>query len=314
MSATANRTGLYLVKEVTYGTTPATPAFEPLRITSEDVNYSATNAKSKELRSDRNSGGTVRTDASVTGGFDAELSSLSFDTAIAAFLASTFSAPVANLSTIKNGIVNSSFSIQKRIQDATSPFFQTFTGCRFTTWELDIKPGDFIKSKFGIMGRGQSNATTQIAGATTSAAATTQSMTGTVGVNTITINGSASTEIISSMTLKMDNNARVINQIGLLGAADILLGTFDVTGTMDMYFQDATAYNRLVNDTPFSLSFKLQDAAGAYYKFTLPVVKFESGTLVAGGLDTDMVYSGTFRATYDSVSLATLTIERLTVP
>lgn len=61
----ANRTAVGVVEETTAGTTPATPAFENLRVLSSSLAYAKKTGQSKQLRSDR------QIDDLITLGFDA---------------------------------------------------------------------------------------------------------------------------------------------------------------------------------------------------------------------------------------------------
>lgn len=93
--ASSNRTGLARVKEVTWGTTPASPALTPIRYTGETLDDGITTAKSKEIRSDRMVTDLILTDASISGDFNMELSYTSFDDFLESAFMSTWTAAVA---------------------------------------------------------------------------------------------------------------------------------------------------------------------------------------------------------------------------
>ena len=82
----------------------------------------------------------------------------------------------------------------------------------------------------------------------------------------------------------------------LFRSIGLALGSLDVSGNIELYFADNTMYDRYLNATEFALSFTVQDGAGNAYIFTFPRVKFESGTVVAGGLNQDVMLSTTWRA------------------
>ncbi len=63
----ANRTAVGIVREVTLGTTPATPAFIPLRIKGADLSYSQNKVTSDELRADRQTTDLVLVGAEAQG-------------------------------------------------------------------------------------------------------------------------------------------------------------------------------------------------------------------------------------------------------
>lgn len=90
--ATANRTTLYRVKEVTWGTTPATPALIQSRYTGESLDDVIKTLISKEIRSDRAVSDLTVVDDSPGGDLNFELSATSFNDLLGSLLLSTFSA------------------------------------------------------------------------------------------------------------------------------------------------------------------------------------------------------------------------------
>lgn len=93
--ATANRAGLYSVKEVTWGTTPATPALASIRYTGENIDESLSFEKSKEIRADRMLADTILVDSEPAGSFNFEMSATSFDAYFEGAMMSTWSAALA---------------------------------------------------------------------------------------------------------------------------------------------------------------------------------------------------------------------------
>ena len=88
------------------------------------------------------------------------------------------------------------------------------------------------------------------------------------------------------------------------------LGRAAITGSMEFYFNEGSNFNTYLAGTEFSVSWDLVDAAGNKYTFTLPRAKFETGQVVAGGLDTDVMFSATWRALKDSVTGRVLRLTR----
>lgn len=308
--ATSNRTALRIVKEATAGTIPANPAFKDLRYTGESLNFNQSKIVSNEIRSDRNSSDLITVSADASGDINVELSMASFDDLIEGAFASTFSAPVANLSSIKNGVVNNSYTIQKHFQDLDTPVFQNFRGCKVGSMNLSFSNGSILTGSFSVMGFDSTVGTSQVAGATIVAAPSTSVMNAVTNLVNIEEDGVASTMVIKDMTLELTNNLRPQDAIGTLGHIGIALGKCEVKGTLTAYFKDLVQYNKFINNTNFSLGFRCQDATGDYYEFTLPKCKFESATIVSGGSDQDIMIEGSYRAIYDSTALATIVCER----
>lgn len=91
--ATANRTDLKRVKEVTWGTTPASPVLKTLRYTGETLDDGISTDKSKEIRADRQVSDLIITDASISGDINFELSYASFDDLFESAFMTTASTP-----------------------------------------------------------------------------------------------------------------------------------------------------------------------------------------------------------------------------
>lgn len=297
---TSNRTALRYVKETVFGTTPTAPNLKDIRYTSESINFTQNKITSNEIRADRNTSDLVTVGAEAAGDINIELSMSSFDEFIQAAFASAFSAPVSNISTLKNGTTLSSYTIQKHFQDLTTPVFQNFRGCRIGGMSLEFSSGSILTGSFSVMGLGAAASTSQIASATISAAPTDSVLNAVTNLVEIEEDGVTSTMVIKQLSLDLNNNLRGQDAIGTLGYIGIGLGRCEVSGNITAYFKDLTQYNKFLNNTSFALGFKCIDEDGNYYEFLLPNSKFESATIVSGGNDQDIMIEGTYRAIYDA--------------
>jgi hypothetical protein len=304
---TSNRTALRYIAEVTPGTTPASPALKDIRYTGESLQKNITNVKSNEIRADRNIAALIPTDVEIGGDINGEMSYGSYDDFIEAALCGTWTANV-----VKNGVLKKYFTIQKNFVDALSGagIFNNFRGSIFDSWEFEVVQGQIINTKFGVKALTMDNVTTQIASATTVAAGTTQVMSAVSNVAAIKEDNVTTTEFYRKLTVSIKNNIRSLKSVGVLGAIDMNLGTCDITGTLEMYFGNITMLNKYLNATGFALSFEMVDGAQKY-TVLLPKVKFETGVVVAGGLDQDIMYTGNIRALYDGTELAQIKITRV---
>ena len=312
-NATSNRTALRIVKETVFGVTPASPALQTLRYTGESLNYNIKTEQSKEIRDDRNTADLVRVSSDAAGDIQFELSHKSFDLLIEAALGNSFSAPTAGLSTVKNGVTPMSFSIQKAFQDATTTVYQTFKGARVGGLSLDFKTGSILTGSVSFMALSADMATTQITGATVLAASTSPIMNSVTDVVEIKENGVASTAVIRSMSLNLNNNLRAQDAVGNLAHIGLALGKMEITGNLEIYFSDINTYLKFVNGTAFGLSFKMQDSTGDYYKVTIPAAKYETGQVVSGGLDQEVVLQASWRAIYDATAACMIQVDRYDV-
>lgn len=309
-AGTSNRTALRYVAETSMKVTPATPALKTVRYTGESITYNIRNTTSNEIRSDRMTSDLIQVGAGVEGDINFELSFESFDDLIQAALCGTWSAPSSGVSTIKNGTVLRSFTIQKHFQDLATPIYQNFRGCRIGGMSLDFQTGSILTGSFSMMGCAAEMVTSQITGATTPAAPATEPMNAVSNLGGLEKDNVAMTAQIRSMTLELNNNLRGQEAIGTLGYVGIALGKLDITGNIELYFEDGSEYTSFLTNDEFRLEFTVTDADSNSYKFTLPRIKYEEGTIVSGGLDQDLMVSGTWRALYDATDTCMIEITK----
>ena len=87
---TSNRVGLRYIAEMEWGETPTgTITLQPVRFTSESLNYNADFVTSEEIRADRMTPDTVQVVSSASGDINGEWSFSSYDAFIEAALYST---------------------------------------------------------------------------------------------------------------------------------------------------------------------------------------------------------------------------------
>jgi hypothetical protein len=327
----SNRVSVAYVEEgaLTYGTTPDNPAFAPLRITSESLNYGKKTTVSQELRSDRMISDVIPTEIDVAGDINfewsadaAETGSLLYvtDPLLCAAIGSAnfdMSSTDTLLNTsVSNGTTARSFTFQKVFNDLGAPVYVNYKGVRVGGMSLNMAKGSIITGSFKLMGNDASVTTTTIGGQTTSTVVLyTGDVRATMGdVTGLTI-GNTTTSILQSLTMDINNNLRSQTQIGAQAAANIALGKMDLTGSFDMYFQNSTEYKKFLDNTSFALTWAIGapnvlTAGNQQYIFTLPKCKYESVNVVAGGLDQDIIAKFTYRALYDPTSTHCITINK----
>jgi len=202
-------------------------------------------------------------------------------------------------SMLRNGTTLRSFSIQKELEDLTPSSFFLFNGVRVGQMSLNFETGSILTGAFSMMGLGATVNTTGVAGQTEVAAASNEVLNAVSNVLQIEFDGVVSTASFNTLALSINNNLRAQDAIGSLPHIGIAMSRLEVTGDAELYFADNAEYTKYLNATAFSMSFRAQDAAGNAYIFTLPRVKYETGEVVAGGLDQDIFQRSTIRAIRD---------------
>jgi hypothetical protein len=301
MSA-ANLVALRYVAESTLGTTPTNPVLKQLRFLSESLNFSIQNTQSEEIRPDRTESDLIQTDAEAAGDINYEMSFASYDDWLEAVLGGTWTAVSGNIQSLVNGILLRSFSVQKHFQDLTPNQYHTFRGVVPNTMSLNFETGQIVTGAFGCMAFAAVAAQSQIAGATTSAAPTTTPMNAVSNFQNFNIDGVPYSGCISALSLQISNGIRASKCVGSLGPRDMILGTLEITGSMDLYFKDGTLYDKFLAGTEFDYNFRMMDGGGNAYTFYIPRAKFETGEVVAGGRNTDVMFRANWRGLYDGTA------------
>ena len=213
-------------------------------------------------------------------------------------------------SRIKNGVVPISFAFQKFLSDATTPTYVMYNGCRVGSWDLSFDTAAILTGSFSFMGTVSSAGGSGVAGQTLVAQTSTDVMNSVNNVTDVMIDDLASVYYFSSLNLSINNNLRAQSAIGSLPAINIALSRLSVSGSITFYFEDATQYNKYINGTRLSMSFRVEDAAGNSYVFTIPAIEFSSGSITAGSLDTDVFMEADFEAVLDSVTSSMIQVDR----
>ena len=202
---------------------------------------------------------------------------------------------VVSGSRARNGVTRKSFFIERAHEDI-SQFFQ-FAGMVVNTMSLDFSASSILKSAFNFIGK-QSTITQVTAGTgANDAAATTDFMNSVSNVGEVLIDGVAAAGcLLQKVSFEVNNNVRGLSSIGSLGFCNVSEGEANVTGSMDMYFQDETMYEKYINATAFGLDIRVTSNDGDTYIVTTPNNKLSADTINVSGKNTDVMQNATFQS------------------
>jgi len=297
--ATGSRHNMAYVVESTFGTTPSTPVFTPIRHTGTTIGLSKDSIESEELREDRQIANYRHGNKSVSGDINFELSYGSFDDILEAVLCGTW-----NTDVLKAGTTRRSYTIERHHQDIGK--YLRSTGCNFNTMSLSVAPNSMVTGSFGVIGKDFSVASVAVTGATYNTESVTAPFDSFSGSIT---EGGSSIAVVTSLELNIENGMEALYVIGSSDTLQPSIGKSMVNGSITAYFEDSTLIDKFINETSSSLSFTLTDAAGNDYLFELPNVKYNSGNPEVGGAGAVTV-SLDFVALYDSGDASQIVITR----
>jgi hypothetical protein len=300
----SSQTRLAYITESTYGTTPATPAFNNLRITGESLKPNMQYISSDEIRPDRNVPDLTQVGAEAGGSFDFELSYGSFDTILESLMYSAWSSDV-----LKNGVTQKALSFEKTFEAGTTDQYHRYVGSIVNTMSLNIAARAKVTGSFGILSKGMTSGQAIISGATYVAANANPVINAASNFASLSMTGVTSPEI-TALTLNITNNLRHQPVVGSVNSRGIGAGRFMVTGSIDAYFLNEELLDLYMENTSSDLGFALGGASDLKYDFALGTIKFNDAEIVAGGNDQDVLARMSFQAIYDASDAATLKITR----
>ena len=217
-----------------------------------------------------------------------------------------------NGSMLRNGTTRKSFTLEKEFGDVTQ--FLSYAGMVVGDLSLDFSAGSILTGAFAFMGKSGARAAATVGTGGATDAPTTDVMNAVSNLLNIEEDNDPSTALVSTLSMALTNNLRTLPIIGALAAGEIGSGRIGLTGNLNAYFEDGALYDKFLNNTSSSVSFRLEDAAGNAYVFTMPRIKWSDANIVAGGIDQDVMVEMTYQALYDAVTGCTLQIDSYSAP
>jgi len=302
--ASSDMVQMAYIAEVSAGTTPLTPALTRMRVTGESLEVSRENITSSELRADRNVTDLIQVGGGAGGSVDIELSYGSYDAMLEGALQGSWTNNV-----LKNGVTPKSFTLERTLTDVSPNVHFFFRGMHVNGFSLRCATKEIVTGSFEFLGMSGAVAESAISGATYIDATTTDVMDAASGFAGFTVAGLSGVHV-SSIGIECTNNLRAPTAAGSVAALGVGSGRFELSGTLEAYFEDSALYEAFLNGNATAIAFTLGRTSGEKYTFSIPKVKFETGTVSAQSAGNDIMASMTYRGLYDSVNGCTLMIER----
>lgn len=299
--AQGSRTQLAYIPEVTYGTTPGTPAMIAVPFNTHSLDLTKTRVQSAEITPDRMPRVDRHGQRTVSGDIAVEMRPADYDWLLEGALFGAFSTNVLN-----TGTTVKSFSIEDGALDITQ--YRAFTGCMVNTMQMSIAPNQMTTATFGIIGKNMTQDTSPLDASLTAASGNEpfDSYSG-----TITEGGSA-IAYVNSIDFTLNNNLNPAFVLGSTTNAQMEFGMSTLEGTMTVYYQDKALIDKFLNETESSLSIVLDDrVAGLNYTLLMPRIKI-NGAAVPVANPASRLITVPFVALRDSSTGTQLRVTRTT--
>lgn len=309
--ASADLLRLAVVRETTPGVTPANPAFQLLRVTSESLTFSPDTQLSNELNPDRQVTDVIVTGGQSGGDVAFEISSNpGFEMLLEGALANLFAANELVVGkTLLTHTLEKRFSFNEADPVVTDRYeYNRFVRSLVDSMTLTFSPGGPATGTATFLGGAMSRDNADLAGATYIEPGQLPVIVG-AGVLPVTFTiGGTDYEAwcVSNLVVNFRNNGRAIACLGQDAANEVVLGRFECEITADIYLAKDTdvVMDAFINRTEIALTVNTTDAQGNAYEFFFPRVRVSACSEVAGGTNQDVIMNVTLQALIDTVTLA----------
>lgn len=211
---------------------------------------------------------------------------------------------------VKNGSTKKSFTIERGFLSQATPSYLTHLGNMVTGLNMNLKQGEIITGDFSLIGTSHATSTTSLG---TPAAASNEnifSATNNVGRIAEYDTPIATPSFCRGLSLSLNNNLNPVEQISSMYPADMTFGSFEVKGSLEVYFGDKAIYDRYLGGTNTNLNTRMYSGTRAFCVH-IPSMELTSAKPNAGGLNQQIVMPVNFEAKYDSSTAAHLILNRL---
>jgi len=211
---------------------------------------------------------------------------------------------VISLTTVRNGAQSQpdSYTFLKRVGGIDNLAYFYYNGMQISQMTFNFATGSILNGTFDLIGFTETVTETEIVGQTIVDIPAHALMNSVSSITKIDIVGLSVTTEFESLNLTINNNINAAKAIGTLGAVDLASFTLDVTGDINLYFEDIATYDKFKAADSFSLAITLEDSGGNIMIVSMPKVKFETLESPVDGKDNFLFQAGTMRALRDATN------------
>lgn len=198
-----------------------------------------------------------------------------------------------------NGTTMKSYTLE--VGHADIGQFRQYTGMIPSKMNLKFSVGSILSGSFEFMGKSM-NLLQATSMGTPTASQTFTPANATKGIFDVFEGGASigATTYIKSGEITVDNSLRAQEAVGVFGNAGVAAGTLKVNGKLEVYFADATMYQKFISGNASSLTIPVLDVDGNGYVYHFPRIKYSAAKVAVGGLDQDNMLSMDFDALMDT--------------
>ncbi len=209
----------------------------------------------------------------------------------------------------RTGTTKKSYLYEKGFLDLSK--FISFRGMRVGGWSMEIASKAIVTGTFSLVGEGAYPSATTISGSVT-AQGSLSVANATSNVGRLEEGGSTLATKIKSAKFTLNANARALDAVGSKFPIGINLGSFEITGSIEAYFEDLVLYEKFIDHDDSSLVLEIDSPEDDRTIITITNLKFTKCTPVGAGLNQDVMATLEFMAKKNATSVSMMQVDLLT--
>lgn len=185
--------------------------------------------------------------------------------------------------------------------DAGTQYYFYSQGCQVSSMNFTFATGSILSATMSIIGLTEKSSSSAESGEAETVIPAYTIMNSVTSVGSISIGGvSTGTCKFNSLGLTVDNNINKASSIGVLGACALASYSLNVTGNIEIYFNNIDAYTKFQEASSFSIGLSLLDGDNNMIGISMKKCKFETLSHPVSGRDQFLMESGSFRSLRDA--------------
>lgn len=185
---------------------------------------------------------------------------------------------------IQNGTTEQTLYVQKQL---SSTLYLNYPGTYVSGFTVSGSTGQFLSGTLTLMSKQELQATTNSSTGAVTAANTRKVMDPVSSFEGVLLNNVPIGGTLNSFALTVTNTGAAMEYgMGSSLAAGFIAGLLQVTGTLEIYFNNFTLYNLFKAETLGVISIKCGDTVGNTYVFTILACTLMNPKIVAGNQNT----------------------------
>ncbi len=298
--ATGSKVQIGWINESVYGTTPATPVLATMPVTDWQVNTTKEIYQDMSIRGNRMHYYDIHSNLHVTGDFGIELNGANFDMLWQSLLSSTWATNV-----IKKNATDVQFSMSMEVAHTDIGLYQLITGGLVDKLSLAVPTKAIVTAKVSLVGLDQTLTDTSVSGSAYTAETINQPFVHNGGTLK---EGGDIVGYVADFKLDVDNKYVANFGLGVTTVRAFTPGFLDVSGSIQVFFEDEVMYNKFLNATASSLEVSLTN--GSYtIDILIPNVVYETANKTIKGQQA-VILDMNYRGVFDSVTGTVIQVTR----